>query len=635
MKQGFRQSMSWLHGWSGLILGWLLFAIFLTGTIAYFRQEVTLWMQPELHGSIPSPQAADIGLAKLTSVAPQASAWTINLPNDRNDTVRVSWQTQQPGERSNNAMGNNRQNIERQRGNGMEQTSGAGERDERSNRNRGNPIETRSGGNNRAAGDAIAPRNIGNERQRDGRPDQGAATTSGNNRSGNNEVRGGGGGRGQQSLTLDATTGEVLTPRETAGGNFLYRFHFELYALPRDWARWIVGIATLAMFVAIISGIITHKKIFKDFFTFRPAKGQRSWLDAHNATAVLALPFHIMITYSGLLLFTSTLLPWASSAIYGDNPRAAFAAMRAAEQQQEQEVRAALAKQGGGPMVPLGPLLKYAEDKWKQPASRILISEPGKPGSIIELLPTRNDSLVRQSGSGGLGDVRMTFNAATGELVQLGGEREQSTIAAINSALGSLHRARFASPGLRWLFFLSGVGGTIMMATGLVLWSVKRAEKNKLEKLPFGHRLVDHLNVGAVAGLFVAVAAYFWANRLLPVDLAARNEWEINVFFIVWAIMLLYPLLRPIKKAWIEQFSIAGALFALIPILNAATTSSHLAITIARGQWMIVGFDIVSCVTGLMLFYTAYRIKHYKGPQKAERKPRKAPAIQSEMMAAE
>ena len=32
MKEGFRQSMAWLHTWSGLLFGWLLFAIFLTGT---------------------------------------------------------------------------------------------------------------------------------------------------------------------------------------------------------------------------------------------------------------------------------------------------------------------------------------------------------------------------------------------------------------------------------------------------------------------------------------------------------------------------------------------------------------------------------------------------------------------------
>lgn len=59
------------------------------------------------------------------------------------------------------------------------------------------------------------------------------------------------------------------------------------------------------MLVAIVSGVITHKKIFTDFFTLRCGKGQRSWLDAHDVTAVLALPFHLMITYTGLLSLAS------------------------------------------------------------------------------------------------------------------------------------------------------------------------------------------------------------------------------------------------------------------------------------------------------------------------------------------
>lgn len=71
--------------------------------------------------------------------------------------------------------------------------------------------------------------------------------------------------RGGTRVTIDSATGEVLQARETRGGSFLYRFHFELYGLPRIWARWIVGIATLLMLVAIISGVITHKNLQRLF----------------------------------------------------------------------------------------------------------------------------------------------------------------------------------------------------------------------------------------------------------------------------------------------------------------------------------------------------------------------------------
>ena len=39
-----RQSMAWIHGWLGLLAGWILFAMFLTGTASYFRPEITQWM---------------------------------------------------------------------------------------------------------------------------------------------------------------------------------------------------------------------------------------------------------------------------------------------------------------------------------------------------------------------------------------------------------------------------------------------------------------------------------------------------------------------------------------------------------------------------------------------------------------
>lgn len=609
MKGGIRQSMSWLHSWSGLLLGWLLFAIFLTGTIAYFRQEVTLWMQPELHGSVPSPHAAESGLAKLAEVAPNASSWTVNLPNDRSDTVRVSWRNEE----------------EREGGRGR-----GGARAERRNAD-GDPNKGTARSTNRpeerAAESGRSGDNAGQGRNRTG-------ASSGES---NRQRGGGGGGRGrdQNSLTLDATTGEILKPRETAGGNFLYRFHFELYALPRDWARWIVGIATMAMFIAIISGIITHKKIFKDFFTFRPAKGQRSWLDAHNATAVLSLPFHIMITYSGLLLFTSTLLPWASEQVFGDNPRAAFAQMRQAEEAEREKVRDEVARDGAGPMTPIRPLLDRAERIWGQPASRITVSDPGKAGSIIEILPTRNDSLVQQSGSGGLGSVKLAFNAKTGEPVTLPGGQDQSVIGIIDTALGSLHRARFAEPGLRWLFFLAGVGGTVMVGTGLVLWSIKRTEKSKADRLSFGHRLVDHLNVGAVAGLIVAVGAYFWANRLLPAPMDDRPDWEIYSFFIVWLATFLHPLLRPLKKAWIEQLVLGGLLFAAIPLLNAATVRSHLGVTIPAGNWLVAGFDLVCLLFGIALLHTAIRVLRHKGRPRGSARQRKEPAPSLTTVAAE
>jgi uncharacterized iron-regulated membrane protein len=221
--RGLRQSMAALHTWMGLLPGWLLYVVFLFGTVAFFQQEISCWMRPELHSRGSGPMAGPAALTAATRIlaarAPMPPAGP-SLPDGRGgNPVSLSWKPQ------------------------------------------------------------------------------------------------GGGKAGKQAL--DPATGEPLTLRDTQGGFFLYRMHFDLHCMPLMTARLTVCLAALAMLVAILSGVVTHKKIFADFFMLRLGKGQRSWLDAHNASGVLALPFHLMMTYTGLVTLIFTLMPWAVNAQFG------------------------------------------------------------------------------------------------------------------------------------------------------------------------------------------------------------------------------------------------------------------------------------------------------------------------------
>lgn len=48
MKLSFRARMSALHTWTGLLLGWVLYFMFVTGTLGYLDTEIDRWMKPEL-----------------------------------------------------------------------------------------------------------------------------------------------------------------------------------------------------------------------------------------------------------------------------------------------------------------------------------------------------------------------------------------------------------------------------------------------------------------------------------------------------------------------------------------------------------------------------------------------------------
>ena len=556
-QEGPRQSMSWLHTWASLILGWLLYAIFLTGTLSFFQNEISIWMKPEFHQSVPQKSQIEqtrVALAYLQQHHPDAGSWAIQLPNSRQNTTIL---------------------------------------------------------NIRGAGEDPRAR------------------------------------RGGTRLTIDSATGEVLQARETRGGSFLYRFHFELYGLPRIWARWIVGIATLLMLVAIISGVITHKKIFKDFFTFRPGKGQRSWLDAHNATAVFALPFHIMITFSGLLLLLFTLMPWGVNQIYEN--RGAFLQDQRKSLIQDNSVQAESgdsdqrrprsegerrgdmsargeARRSRGdapparpaPLSDLVPILAAAEKQWKNnPVATINIIQPNTAKAEIELRALNGVSVAYRNVYPSL-----AFNGVTGELKLYQTTLKTPSVAnGIYNVFTTLHEARGVDLALRWLLFMSGVVGTFMIATGLILWCVKRApQQQKQGYKSFGYRLVEVTNIAAIIGLPIACAAYFYANRFIPADMDMRLNWEIRSFFIAWLLTLVYAMIRSNRQAWLELLLLATAAFALLPIVNFLTGGQAIWNSIMHGQWMIASFDLAMWALAILFWFAFKKVKNHKGlpPKKSK-----------------
>jgi uncharacterized iron-regulated membrane protein len=209
----------------------------------------------------------------------------------------------------------------------------------------------------------------------------------------------------------------------------------------------------------------------------------------------------------------------------------------------------------------------------------------------------------------------LRFDGVTGEPLATPPMREPSLVQAVGSVLNLLHRGFFATPAPRWLLFLSGVGGSLMIASGLVIWTVSRARKtSEPARAPWGHRLVEVLNIAAIVGLMLAIAVHFWANRLIPANLPARADWEIYAFFIAWAVALVHAILRRPKAAWVEQLACAGALFALLPLVNAATGGLALPGSIERGLGLLASFDLCTLITGAGLFFAAYKV-HYHVPR--------------------
>lgn len=492
MRQGFRQSMAWLHTWCGLLAGWILFAVFLTGTASYYRQEISAWMRPELHRGVERAAAAERAVDYLQQVGPAARSWLIELPDDRNRAIRVGWS------------------------------------------------------------------------ERDGLG-------------------------GFKLATLDAASGTPAAVRKTSGGDLFYYFHFDLLVLPFRLGRWLVSLCAMAMLVAIISGVITHRRIFADFFTFRPRKGgQRAWLDGHNVAAVLALPYHLMITYTGLVTFALLLLPWGVDLAYrGD--RAGF------QGEMFGQMRPGPKAGEAAPLAPILPMLEQAGRHWGGGLpGRITVTNPNDASARVMIARGETDRIA-------ITRKTVLFEGGTGRM--LGARDDEGPAEQSWGVMYGLHLARFAPPALRALFFLSGLAGTAMVGTGLVLWVVKR----RVRTPNWGVWVAERLNVASIAGLPGAMLALLWANRLLPADLPGRELWEFRSFFSVWSLALLGALLLRPRIAWRALFGLAAMLSAGLPVLNALTTQVHLGVTLRQGDWALAGVDLTVAALAPVFAALAWR----------------------------
>ncbi|MBB2202314.1 PepSY domain-containing protein [Gluconacetobacter tumulisoli] len=431
--------MTWLHDWAGLVTGWLLFAIVLSGTLSVFRPEIGAWMRPEVLGRPADPiVATDAAIRWLSIHAARSPAWYLDVAGDRAPYTQAIW-----------AEG----------------------------------------------GDYV-------------------------------------------QRALDPQNGSPAAIRDTLGGEFFYRFHFELQ-LPYPWGRLLAAAAAMALVLVLLTGIVAHRRFFADFFTFRPGKGQRSWLDVHNMLGVVALPFHLMIAFTGAATLANLLMPWGIAAIYHSD-------MSAAQQDLNPAAIDRPATGRSGPRAPVLPMLREAQRRFGEAGlERVTVFNPGDVAAVVTMVAGGGDGI-------GIDPHTLSFDGTTGRI--LAEHVEGRPAVGLFDFLYGLHVARFAPGVTRWLYFVSGLMLAGVVGSGLRLWTIKRHRRAP----GFGTALVERLNVGVIAGTPTAFAALLLANRVLPAGLAGRSALEVRSVFVTWALVLAVGVLRAPDRAWGELLGLSA-----------------------------------------------------------------------------
>ena len=416
--------------------------------------------------------------------------------------------------------------------------------------------------------------------------------------------------------TIDPRNGKVFPDGQLKiGSEFFYPLHHNLtleYGLTpngRDLGNWIVGFAGLVMLVALVSGVVMHRKVFREFFTFRSTRNtQRSVLDLHNMTGVLALPFHFFFAFTGLLIFAGTYFPVT------DTQLAPLHELH--EKLDEQETGLPHDRAGvAAPLASVDAMVAEAQRRWAAKGmagevGRLSLNHIGDANGYVSIYRAGTDRIASVSEG-------IHFKASTGKVLYE--DPPQTAMGGVANFLEGMHLQHFRHWLLRWFYVLGGLMGTACIATGLIFFVEKR-KKQHARLGGQGSRVVDALAVTTIIGMLVATMTILIANRLLPDALPSgwppRGSLETYSFWTSWALAMLHAFVRSapvalgrLNPAWREQCWAVAVMAVLAVLLNWITTGDHLLRTIGTGYWPVVGVDLSLLATAVLAVFAAQRLR--------------------------
>ena len=528
MFQNFRQSMTWLHTWFGLVIGFVLIVVFFFGSLSVFDREFDRWALPDTRfDPQPMPSFDQVLLPALQKIEPDEADYAANMPLLHDP-----------------AKGPLTPRIELPADEYWAYTTHR---------------------------DPVLSMGVGFKVPLAKDPD------------GHNHIHG--------NATIDPRSGAAVRADQLKiGSEWFYPMHYSLNWPWMNLGIFIVGLAALVMLAALVSGVVMHRKVFREFFTFRPKKHtQRSALDLHNLTGVVALPFHFFFAFTGLVIFGAFyFLPVSQFQLKGLHDQ--HEVVEAAE--------TGLPHQAAGvpaPLASVDAMVAQAKQRWagRDMAGEVgflMVHHVGDANSYVSVYRAGSDR-VALVGEG------IHFKGSTGEL--LFEDPPRSPVSEVNEFLTGLHLQHFEHWLLRWLYVLGGLLGCVCIATGFIFFVEKR-KRQHAKTGGQGSRVADALAVTTVTGMVIAAIGMLVANQLLPAHLAGKGDWEKAAFFGVWALAMLHAFVRSapvaqarLNPAWREQCWTIAALAVAAVLLNGLTTGDHLVKTVFTDTyWAVAGVDL-------------------------------------------
>lgn len=268
---------------------------------------------------------------------------------------------------------------------------------------------------------------------------------------------------GEHTWIADAA-GRIVAEQKQPWTEFQARLHTVLH-LPQAWGGFIVGLTGVALLSSLVSGVLSHPRVFKDAFAFRWGGSKRlQEADLHNRISVWGLPFHLIVSLTGAFLGLTLIIVGvlALATFKGDTSKAyaLFTGPKVADDPRP-----------AARMIDLAAILTHVASRY--PGARtsyVYIEHPGETGqhaSANVVSPgrlSRGETVVVDGAGRILGEV---------------GYESGSVGMRVLSAMTPLHFGWFGGWPIKVAYLLLGLGLTAVTSSGVAIWLARRRDKGR------------------------------------------------------------------------------------------------------------------------------------------------------------
>ena len=355
---------------------------------------------------------------------------------------------------------------------------------------------------------------------------------------------------GDDGLETANAQGAMTGGYDTAWNDFLVHLHYYL-SLPTSFGMIVVAILGVMLVAMAVSGLLAHPRIFRDAFRLR-TKGQARLVqaDLHNRLSVWTAPFTIAIALTGAMigLFVVVAVVLAQTSFDGD-PRALSESIFGAEGEIDESP---------APLADIGAALITLEEM--EPDANpflAIIHDPGTASQHTTIYGEHTDRLV-------YGEM-YEFDA-DGAYEGKAGYTDGEAGKQIAMSTYRLHFGDFGGIAMKVAYFFMGVGLCIVVAAGLNIYFLKRAEAGR-----------------GMPRLEAAWAALIWGSpallaATLAISLLGVGMGGLTALFWLGAVALCglgLMIADQVKTARWMRFGFGVSLFAAVGVHTVRFTGSY------------------------------------------------------------